>query len=63
MMTPAQVIPDSTKNHWLFYILPSGSVVLNGSLDYAKNTFTSSGSQPRWGPAEPGMWGYQVRVP
>ncbi|XP_074958644.1 cadherin-related family member 2 isoform X1 [Phalacrocorax aristotelis] len=34
-----EVIPDSTKNHWLFYILPSGSVVLNGSLDYAKNTF------------------------
>ncbi|KFP39409.1 Cadherin-related family member 2, partial [Chlamydotis macqueenii] len=34
-----EVIPDSTKNHWLFYILPNGSVVLNGSLDYAKNTF------------------------
>ncbi|NWQ87666.1 CDHR2 protein, partial [Burhinus bistriatus] len=34
-----EVIPDSTKNHWLFYILPNGNVVLNGSLDYAKNTF------------------------
>ncbi|NWH70773.1 CDHR2 protein, partial [Piaya cayana] len=34
-----EVIPDSTKNHWLFYILPNGSVVLNGSLDYTKNTF------------------------
>ncbi|KAM6408684.1 cadherin-related family member 2 [Rhynochetos jubatus] len=34
-----EVIPDSTKNLWLFYILPNGSVVLNGSLDYAKNTF------------------------
>ncbi|NXC73566.1 CDHR2 protein, partial [Anhinga anhinga] len=34
-----EVIPDSMKNHWLFYILPNGSVVLNGSLDYAKNTF------------------------
>ncbi|NXO59000.1 CDHR2 protein, partial [Aramus guarauna] len=34
-----EVIPDSTKNHWLFYILPNGDVVLNGSLDYAKNTF------------------------
>lgn len=38
-MSPAQVIPDSTKNRWLFYILANGSVVLNGSLDYAKNTF------------------------
>lgn len=27
------------KNRWLFYILPNGSVVLNGSLDYATNTF------------------------
>ncbi|NXE74790.1 CDHR2 protein, partial [Cochlearius cochlearius] len=34
-----EVIPDSMKNHWLFYILPNGSVVLNGSLDYAQNTF------------------------
>ncbi|NXN11206.1 CDHR2 protein, partial [Indicator maculatus] len=34
-----EVIPDSTKNLWLFYILPNGSVVLNGSLDYTKNTF------------------------
>ncbi|XP_009953428.1 PREDICTED: cadherin-related family member 2, partial [Leptosomus discolor] len=34
-----EVIPDSAKNHWLFYILSNGSVVLNGSLDYAKNTF------------------------
>ncbi|NXW05415.1 CDHR2 protein, partial [Fregetta grallaria] len=34
-----EVIPDSTKNRWLFYILPNGSVVLNGSLDYAENTF------------------------
>ncbi|XP_010288321.1 PREDICTED: cadherin-related family member 2, partial [Phaethon lepturus] len=34
-----EVIPDNTKNHWLFYILPNGNVVLNGSLDYAKNTF------------------------
>ncbi|NXX98090.1 CDHR2 protein, partial [Centropus bengalensis] len=34
-----EVIPDSMKNRWLFYILPNGSVVLNGSLDYAKNTF------------------------
>ncbi|XP_065705229.1 cadherin-related family member 2 isoform X1 [Patagioenas fasciata] len=34
-----EVIPDNAKNHWLFYILPNGSVVLNGSLDYASNTF------------------------
>ncbi|GAB0195983.1 cadherin-related family member 2 [Grus japonensis] len=34
-----EVIPDSMKNHWLFYIKPNGDVVLNGSLDYAKNTF------------------------
>ncbi|NXN92060.1 CDHR2 protein, partial [Rhinopomastus cyanomelas] len=34
-----QVIPDSEKNQWLFYILPNGDVVLNGSLDYAQNTF------------------------
>ncbi|KFW61965.1 Cadherin-related family member 2, partial [Pygoscelis adeliae] len=34
-----EVIPDSRKNRWLFYILPNGSVVLNGSLDYATNTF------------------------
>ncbi|PKK21812.1 cadherin-related family member 2 [Columba livia] len=34
-----EVIPDNAKNHWLFYILPNGSVVLNGSLDYANNTF------------------------
>ncbi|XP_026714387.1 cadherin-related family member 2 isoform X2 [Athene cunicularia] len=34
-----EVIPDNTKNHWLFYILANGNVVLNGSLDYAKNTF------------------------
>ncbi|NWR82518.1 CDHR2 protein, partial [Furnarius figulus] len=34
-----EVIPDSMENHQLFYILPNGSVVLNGSLDYAKNTF------------------------
>ncbi|XP_010000407.1 PREDICTED: cadherin-related family member 2 [Chaetura pelagica] len=34
-----EVIPDDTKNHWLFYILPNGSVVLNGSLNYTKNTF------------------------
>ncbi|NWQ60611.1 CDHR2 protein, partial [Neopipo cinnamomea] len=34
-----EVIPDSTENLQLFYILPNGSVVLNGSLDYAKNTF------------------------
>ncbi|NXH14373.1 CDHR2 protein, partial [Bucco capensis] len=34
-----EVIPDSMKNHWLFYILPNGDVMLNGSLDYAKNTF------------------------
>ncbi|NXS50816.1 CDHR2 protein, partial [Balaeniceps rex] len=34
-----EVIPDSAKNQWLFYILPNGNVVLNGSLDYAKNTF------------------------
>ncbi|XP_032559197.1 cadherin-related family member 2 [Chiroxiphia lanceolata] len=34
-----EVIPDSTENRQLFYILPHGSVVLNGSLDYAKNTF------------------------
>ncbi|NXO32937.1 CDHR2 protein, partial [Cisticola juncidis] len=35
----AEVIPDNMKNLQLFYILPNGSVVLNGSLDYAKNTF------------------------
>ncbi|NXB41383.1 CDHR2 protein, partial [Eulacestoma nigropectus] len=34
-----EVIPDSAKNRQLFYILPNGSVVLNGSLDYATNTF------------------------
>ncbi|XP_075622689.1 cadherin-related family member 2 isoform X1 [Balearica regulorum gibbericeps] len=34
-----EVIPDSMKNRWLFYIQPNGDVVLNGSLDYAKNTF------------------------
>ncbi|KAM6055666.1 cadherin-related family member 2 [Theristicus caerulescens] len=34
-----EVIPDNTKNRWLFYILPNGNVLLNGSLDYAKNTF------------------------
>ncbi|NXQ54307.1 CDHR2 protein, partial [Anthoscopus minutus] len=34
-----EVIPDNLKNLQLFYILPNGSVVLNGSLDYAKNTF------------------------
>ena len=38
-MSPAQVIPDSMKNQRLFYILSNGSVMLNGSLDYAKNTF------------------------
>ncbi|XP_054073842.1 cadherin-related family member 2 isoform X2 [Rissa tridactyla] len=34
-----EVIPDSKNNLWLFYILPNGKVVLNGSLDYARNTF------------------------
>ncbi|NXN50884.1 CDHR2 protein, partial [Rynchops niger] len=34
-----EVIPDSMNNRWLFYILPNGKVVLNGSLDYARNTF------------------------
>ncbi|NXF89978.1 CDHR2 protein, partial [Eubucco bourcierii] len=34
-----EVIPNSVNNLWLFYILPNGSVVLNGSLDYTKNTF------------------------
>ncbi|NXK90952.1 CDHR2 protein, partial [Formicarius rufipectus] len=34
-----EVIPDNSENHQLFYILPNGNVVLNGSLDYAKNTF------------------------
>ncbi|OXB61385.1 hypothetical protein ASZ78_000253 [Callipepla squamata] len=34
-----EVIPDTTKNHQLFYILSNGSVVLNGSLDYTMNTF------------------------
>ncbi|NXC00037.1 CDHR2 protein, partial [Orthonyx spaldingii] len=34
-----EVIPDNTTNFLLFHILPNGSVVLNGSLDYAKNTF------------------------
>ncbi|NXR40073.1 CDHR2 protein, partial [Zosterops hypoxanthus] len=34
-----EVIPDNTENLQLFYILNNGSVVLNGSLDYAKNTF------------------------
>lgn len=38
-MSPAQVIPDNTENRWLFYILANGNVVLNGSLNYAKNTF------------------------
>ncbi|NXA03108.1 CDHR2 protein, partial [Sapayoa aenigma] len=37
--TIEEVIPDSMENRQLFYILPNGSVVLNGSLDYAKNTF------------------------
>ncbi|KFP80769.1 Cadherin-related family member 2 [Acanthisitta chloris] len=35
----SEVIPDNKENYQLFYILPNGSVVLNGSLDYAKNTF------------------------
>ncbi|NWV27759.1 CDHR2 protein, partial [Origma solitaria] len=35
----AEVIPDNKTNFHLFYILPNGNVVLNGSLDYAKNTF------------------------
>ncbi|XP_074912738.1 cadherin-related family member 2 [Buteo buteo] len=34
-----EVIPDNTENRWLFYILANGNVVLNGSLNYAKNTF------------------------
>ncbi|NXQ25989.1 CDHR2 protein, partial [Alaudala cheleensis] len=34
-----EVVPDNIKNLQLFYILPNGSVMLNGSLDYAKNTF------------------------
>ncbi|NXO34593.1 CDHR2 protein, partial [Locustella ochotensis] len=34
-----EVIPDNMKNLQLFYILPNGNVMLNGSLDYAKNTF------------------------
>ncbi|NXX38771.1 CDHR2 protein, partial [Tricholaema leucomelas] len=34
-----EVIPNSINNLWLFYILPNGSVVLNGTLDYTKNTF------------------------
>ncbi|XP_053847079.1 cadherin-related family member 2 isoform X1 [Vidua macroura] len=34
-----EVIPDNTNNLQLFYILTNGSVVLNGSLDYAKNAF------------------------
>ncbi|NXN89469.1 CDHR2 protein, partial [Bombycilla garrulus] len=34
-----EVIPDNVNNLHLFYILSNGSVVLNGSLDYTKNTF------------------------
>ncbi|NWX27830.1 CDHR2 protein, partial [Notiomystis cincta] len=34
-----EVIPDNIRNLQLFYILSNGSVLLNGSLDYAKNTF------------------------
>ncbi|XP_062463562.1 cadherin-related family member 2 isoform X1 [Pezoporus occidentalis] len=34
-----EVIPDNANNYWLFYVRPNGNVVLNGSLDYAKNTF------------------------
>ncbi|NXS29599.1 CDHR2 protein, partial [Pomatostomus ruficeps] len=34
-----EVIPDNATNFQLFYILPNGSVVLNGTLNYAKNTF------------------------
>ncbi|CAN8190018.1 unnamed protein product [Coccothraustes coccothraustes] len=34
-----EVIPDNMNNLQLFYILTNGSLVLNGSLDYAKNTF------------------------
>ncbi|XP_071299603.1 cadherin-related family member 2 isoform X1 [Agelaius tricolor] len=34
-----EVIPDNMNNLQLFYILNNGSLVLNGSLDYAKNTF------------------------
>ncbi|KAL2299271.1 hypothetical protein Nmel_013921 [Mimus melanotis] len=34
-----EVTPDNMKNLQLFYILPNGNVVLNGSLDYTKNTF------------------------
>lgn len=55
-MSPAQVIPDTTKNHWLFYILLNGSVVLNSSLDYTINPFLQlkilaqvGDILPRWG--------------
>ncbi|NXJ74252.1 CDHR2 protein, partial [Trogon melanurus] len=34
-----EVIPDNTTNYWLFYILTNGTVILGGSLDYARNTF------------------------
>ncbi|NWR50234.1 CDHR2 protein, partial [Regulus satrapa] len=34
-----EVTPDNMTNFHLVYTLPNGSVVLNGSLDYAKNTF------------------------
>lgn len=50
------MIPDTTKNHRLFYILSSGSVVLNNSLDYTMNTFFQlkilaqvEDILPRWG--------------
>ncbi|KFP92516.1 Cadherin-related family member 2, partial [Apaloderma vittatum] len=34
-----EVIPDNTTNYRLFYILSNGTVILGGSLDYAKNIF------------------------
>ncbi|RLW02905.1 hypothetical protein DV515_00006795 [Chloebia gouldiae] len=34
-----EVIPDNVNNLQLFYILTNGNVMLNGSLDYAKNAF------------------------
>ncbi|NWX95336.1 CDHR2 protein, partial [Nothoprocta ornata] len=52
-----EVIPDNAKNHWLFYVLPNGSVVLNGSLDYALSTFYQIKIVAKVGLAGPGAGG------
>lgn len=61
-MSPTQVIPDNAKNFWLFYILPNGSVVLNGSLDYATNTFYQLKILAQVGGSVAGAWGVVGRA-